>query len=681
MQSIHETIWETSPNHHHHHITHHPPTTMARRKEPKPASPSPAELQRIKEEDAGTIKEREARADVLYRDLKDDMKSYFETRDLMIRAVKSDVQTICPFLDPDPSPEDCLLAAKTFEMRFEDLVKDMKIPRKELKEKSQELTKRRVNLSSLYYRLIEKVRSPRRIDEFSNRYCEFLWNHPSQIKEFEEVEREAAGSRDLVNFQNRMHSLMAGQSDEAKELVLLKRYTLANGLARRGGLESWGGHVSRAGCHVSRTGDHVSCPDGSQRHVSPPLRQVLQIPPEIATMIHFFCNLETSVILRQVNQCFYSAFTHNETMFKSKVLARFPWARLELEISSWCDYALVYTSRVSGGKWQFKTRLEHVRDTLDRDRRDRKVGVLICQQLETEEDLPEGFESFGEARKAGPRDPCEHHVINQTEEELVIQCEEEGESVKITLPPHLDPETLFVTISRECVVVVTEGGSEDYLFSRSRDETHGLSRESHGQSRDQPHGSSHHYHFKNALRHPGVSWAWSIADIFGIGEKVWPIAKSYGFYYGNDGDSKKLHKLDPADSADPVASYNGLIWWYMKPSSLVPTFFDMETPDRIYYRSDKIVRTSNWTGRSSHIGQYHNYRQYRRDGHGGNRHGGNRFVTVDSQEGMSVVDLARSTVIDVQPYGGLNWEDNGKFVAGWNKGRFDVRYVNHGNYC
>lgn len=60
----------------------HPPGAM-------PYPPTDPESQRIKEEDAGTISQREQRADTLYRQhIKEELQTYFDNRQQLIEAFK-----------------------------------------------------------------------------------------------------------------------------------------------------------------------------------------------------------------------------------------------------------------------------------------------------------------------------------------------------------------------------------------------------------------------------------------------------------------------------------------------------------------------------------------------------------------------------------------------------------------
>lgn len=74
----------------------------------------------------------------------------------------------------------------------------MEIPRKELQERSADLAERRAKLSAIYCRLSEYRLSTDRANRFVSRYSKLLWNAPNQMKEFDTVERVAAGSRDAV---------------------------------------------------------------------------------------------------------------------------------------------------------------------------------------------------------------------------------------------------------------------------------------------------------------------------------------------------------------------------------------------------------------------------------------------------------------------------------------------------
>lgn len=354
-------------------------------------------------------------------------------------------------------------------------------------------------------------------------------------------------------------------------------------------------------------------------------------------MVYSFCDLETSVVLREVNHCYYTAFRRNETLFKTKVLARFPWALLEDEIPSWSDFALVYMKRLSGGKWKFETEMNNLRP----ERQPPQIKTLICQQPEQGPNLGETFQRFVSFR-VGPGREMEPTVVVHTKDELVIEFQD----VRLSLPPHYDSTTLTVIVNRDHTIVETEGFADYHLFPRELPP-----------------------HIDHALTYPSDNLAWNILEIYGI-KGFHRLNHSYTFY---DRGSREIHRLKPARSADPVASYNGLIWWYMKPSSIVPTFIDMETPERIYYRHDKIAWTNNFTGLAQQNGNVFDYSQYGRE-----PHEGNRFVNVRSKLGMTVVDLSTSTVTDIQPFGGMGdvRDEDGEFLVGFSNGSLTPETTN-----
>ncbi|KAG5361779.1 hypothetical protein CKK34_4664 [Yarrowia sp. E02] len=72
-------------------------------------------------------------------------------------------------------------------------------------------------------------------------------------------------------------------------------------------------------------------------------------PLEISTIIMSYCSLETCVSLRQVSRVWYHAF--QLTDLESSVKQRCPWFRLEGELHSWSECALVFVQRQNSGKW------------------------------------------------------------------------------------------------------------------------------------------------------------------------------------------------------------------------------------------------------------------------------------------------------------------------------------------
>ncbi|KAG5367332.1 hypothetical protein CJU90_3599 [Yarrowia sp. C11] len=118
-----------------------------------------------------------------------------------------------------------------------------------------------------------------------------------------------------------------------------------------------------------------------------PLTSQPTLPLEIATIIMSQCSLESCVALRQVSRVFYQAFHLAD--LESSVKARCPWFRLEGELRSWSDCALVFVQRQNNDKW---ISIESLSDAEVRPLDETQPHVVEPIELELGEKLPADFE-------------------------------------------------------------------------------------------------------------------------------------------------------------------------------------------------------------------------------------------------------------------------------------------------
>ncbi|KAG5369711.1 hypothetical protein CJU90_3217 [Yarrowia sp. C11] len=111
-------------------------------------------------------------------------------------------------------------------------------------------------------------------------------------------------------------------------------------------------------------------------------------PLEISTIIMSYCSLETCVSLRQVSRVWYHAF--QLTDLESSVKQRCPWFRLEGELHSWSECALVFVQRQNSGKWSSADSFE---DNIPLRPLDENTPYRVEPiELELGEKLPADFE-------------------------------------------------------------------------------------------------------------------------------------------------------------------------------------------------------------------------------------------------------------------------------------------------
>lgn len=111
-------------------------------------------------------------------------------------------------------------------------------------------------------------------------------------------------------------------------------------------------------------------------------------------------------------------------------------------------------------------------------------------------------------------------------------------------------------------------------------------------------------------------------------------------------------------TAKLTACHNGLIWWQVK-STLVPTFKDLASPDKLYYSEQKTV-----TGLSE--SKFEQCKRIR---------GSHPFVvSLVNTTGLQVVDLASGTITFVSPP--IDWQDSEIdlfMIPGFLNGKFQAR--------
>ncbi|KAG5360532.1 hypothetical protein CJU89_3605 [Yarrowia sp. B02] len=114
--------------------------------------------------------------------------------------------------------------------------------------------------------------------------------------------------------------------------------------------------------------------------------------------------------------------------------------------------------------------------------------------------------------------------------------------------------------------------------------------------------------------------------------------------------SKQWRKYAKTENAKLTANYNGLMWWYRNPATEVPTFVDLKTPRRVYYKPERIV-----TGLSKFtLEQCPEARP---------------FITSPNFDGMELIDLnTRQVTVIVPP---THWkEEAAHFYVGFQDGKF-----------
>ncbi|KAG5365365.1 hypothetical protein CJU90_4442 [Yarrowia sp. C11] len=152
------------------------------------------------------------------------------------------------------------------------------------------------------------------------------------------------------------------------------------------------------------------------------------LPLEMATSIMSHCSLESCVTLRQVSRVFFQAFHHVD--LESVVKARCPWFRLEGDLRSWSDCALVFVQRQKSDKWKslYSLQVAGVRPLKENPPR-----LVRPVELENLEKLPADFE------------PVNRHIDGDMSPCGAIHSDERRVSTTATQYKVLDIKTLSVS--------------------------------------------------------------------------------------------------------------------------------------------------------------------------------------------------------------------------------------------
>lgn len=357
------------------------------------------------------------------------------------------------------------------------------------------------------------------------------------------------------------------------------------------------------------------------------------ITPEVATMIYSYADVETCVQLREVSFFWYTSFQQAEQVLEPVVRRRSPWMQPSGDLLTWRDCALVFVKRLSSGKWT-TTDLGNFR----LDKEDRPVKMLTATIMDDGEKLPASFRGL-DAQKDGKADYTEKRellefdygeghmnlktlrgvelerdyqacVISFTEDSTVVKYKGMEIFLPLDVVLYHAPSHCPVTVNRETVII------------RLQDRTCYVL----------PINKLHHKHATHFR---------SYRDAYELGNVVVKQLNSrsgHGILYYDVDDQKYVEFETHSRGAWPIASYNGLIWWYSRLEScgfttrkaVFPTFVDMDD-GKVYYRQDKsfdLPSDKSWE----------DLHQCTRE---------QRFLICEFGRGLLLVDLATGTTTEL----------------------------------
>lgn len=315
------------------------------------------------------------------------------------------------------------------------------------------------------------------------------------------------------------------------------------------------------------------------------------IPSEIISLIYSFSDLETCVVTRQISSHWYSVFTAEEFLWKTKMKQRNPLMMPgNGDLQSWQDCVLVFVARVQNEKWKTFSSIEDI-GTITPDTKFPNPTTVVARHLKKGQLLPRNFVSLtassmtkslrenvslteqqGKGINPWTGDIVDistgHEIVSSHSEEMLVKYN----GVAFTLPA--STAIRGVQTNRTTIIVQTSI-SHTYFMSRENP------------------------HYSHALiRHrPGT--AYLVGDdivLFGINDQDDRIRT----FFLVDIEDKQFHRIcQHSTTWMPSACYNGVLWWYWYDSlherevlnSLTPTFVDLEQePQKQYYHQEKTMR-------------------------------------------------------------------------------------------
>ncbi|AOW00158.1 hypothetical protein LXG23DRAFT_50885 [Yarrowia lipolytica] len=436
------------------------------------------------------------------------------------------------------------------------------------------------------------------------------------MKEFEQTWE----SLESVMFQGGLQNIVRNQSEELKNWFFQKYQS------------KFGEHISP----VTSTKPQVVLKDIASRPT-----ETRFLPPEIMTMIYARVDLETCVAIRQVSSKWYTIFQQSDSILRTKLRQRNPWMKPgDGEMKTWQDCALLLVGRLKSDKWHTTDNIDTIKVTKPNAPR----KTMVSLELFEDENLPSDFTSILDDCGCGIS-TCEHVHIDNDQARLVVdpwtmesrRYEEPYEVVSVG-------ETISTLRFRDIVITLPtwliddEDCIEDIYIGRTMVSVYMVTDHVLMFPRDLAHHQDYfwytrqdsHYHFGNMY------------------------VSREGFYFNlADLEGRKMVRYAKALRARPQAFYNGLVWWTVGDTSLVPTFIDLETPEKVYYNADGAI-----TGFS----KKNVFAQ------GSDTRDSSHLVATEHKYGQEIVDLATGIITLVKTQ--MAWPEPSVHFLGYRDGKF-----------
>lgn len=393
------------------------------------------------------------------------------------------------------------------------------------------------------------------------------------------------------------------------------------------------------------------------------------LPPEIMHMIYAHCDLESCVVLRQVSSEWFDFFSHMEDTLESKLKTRNPWIKPGdgPELTSWKDCVLVFVARLN--TWtpvdtiddieipdtcaprktlvarELKGRLpdnfEHMFSHCDGN-----CDPLLCDLYHslTKYRTPLGIDLKTNELTESPPSIGDEGVLFDDEYRAVIRYKNLTE-IELPINISLDDVT-SVSMGPTTILVRLEGGD---VITIPRDNP------------TEPYCKTFHqpceFHFEVHLHDSMI-----IRDDEVPSSKTEPPKTRRYKYNIYNRHAEELIEYSRGSESTPVASYNGLIWWFVQHTTLMPTFIDLLNPGKTYYKRSKGI-----------TGRYEFFNPFILQGSKSRDSSQFVFSSPSRQTGHhDVFDMATGVITAIEAPKG---ETEGRIIMGFIDGKFHPWFI------
>lgn len=399
--------------------------------------------------------------------------------------------------------------------------------------------------------------------------------------------------------------------------------------------------------HQSRFGNHISPVKSKEptvvltEHGARPAKRIL--PLEIVLLIYASVDdLETCVVMRQVSTDWFSVFQHADPILKTKLKERSPWMTPgDGEMETWQDCVLVFVGRLNSGKWKTSDRIPCPFKTGEATQRQ----CLVSFDLAIDQKLPADFRSILDDCGCLTY-MCEHLHIGDDRDSLVMN--------PWTLESRRHDEPYKIVSMGETMSIVrfddTDITFPTWLMKKERD----IGGIFFGRGL-----------VSVAMRDKKmIVFPRDMSD--GTGYLVHEIGDDH-CHFGDMYMSRKGHDFSLADTEGkrmveyasalvpgtvPQAFFSGLVWWTVKNRLLLPTFVDLKSPGKVYYREDRCIE---WLSEPKDFAQSSR-----------SRDSSHLLVTTNGHE-QEVINLYTGIVTSVRP---VALSDQFQQFMGFRDGKF-----------